>query len=310
MPRNKQKFLSDVTKIKHFLLGAGLVLTLVASTSFAQEAKVQCGSLGGQLATQAECDAADKASGKTMLPSGEVMKPCAPGQSPSPGNACAPGGAMPTNLQSGPTTGTSQISTPQQPTPPSQPNQPSGPPPFSAQSLESAIAGGQLTADTQIPCPPLNGQVAKASDCLSAAKGQTSQQQTNVSKPTAEEKSPAIDKSKLSPAKNPAAVNAAKGVKDVDKVLKNLSGKFAKAKTRIKKDAVIRGVAANLPKLCKKYVKIAQNEEIGDEDTPTCPELVADWTEPIIDALKLKDVDSAFNFTYDSLINLKSLIQQ
>ncbi|MEK7171495.1 MAG: hypothetical protein AAB739_01165 [Patescibacteria group bacterium] len=281
MQKNKQIFFSDVTKVKHFLLGAGLVLTLIASTSFAQ----------------------------TILPSGEAMLPCAPGQMPAPGKACMPNGAVPTNLESGPTTGT-----PQQPSQPSPPSQPSGQPPFSAQAIEGAIASGQLTADTSIPCPPLGG-FAKASDCLNAAKGQTS----GLQKPAAEETAPTVnqkvDKSKLSSAKNPVATLAKTGLKNVDKLLNTLSKKFNKAKSKTKKIAVVRSIAKNFMKLCKKYAPSAQDEEFGDEESFTCDEFVADLSEPIAAAFKSKDADLSFELTYDALnVNFKelfnSLIQQ
>lgn len=317
MPKNKQKFLSEVAKVKHFLLGAGLVLTLVASTSFAQplalsEVKFQCGSLGGQMATFAECDAADKSlSGKTQsttLSSGETMLPCAPGQMPAPGKPCAPGGSMPTNLESGQTTGTPQMTVPQQPSPPTPPSQPSGGmPPFSAQVIEGAMAVGQLSADTPIPCPPLGGGFAKASDCLNAAKGQS-----NIQKPAAEETAPVanqkVDKSKLSSAKNPVATLAKTGLKNVDKLLNTLSKKFNKTKSKTKKIAVVRSVAKDFMKLCKKYAPSAQDEEFGDEESFTCDEFVADLSEPIAAAFKSKDADLAFELTYDALnVNFKEL---
>lgn len=291
MPKNKQKFLSEVAKVKHFLLGAGLVLTLVASTSFAQ----------------------------FVLPTGETMLPCAPGQVPGPGVGCAPNGAMPTNFQSGPTTGTTQTGTPQQPSQPTQPSPPSQPsggqPPFSAKVIEGAMAVGQLSADTPIPCPPLGGGFAKASDCLNAAKEQessTGQQQTNIQKSAAEETAPAanqkVDKSKLSSAKNPTATLAKTGLKNVDKLLNTLSKKFNKTKSKTKKIAVVRSVAKDFMKLCKKYAPSAPDEEFGDEESFTCDEFVADLSEPIAAAFKSKDADLAFELTYDALnVNFKEL---
>ncbi|MBI4994765.1 hypothetical protein HZC21_03935 [Candidatus Peregrinibacteria bacterium] len=310
----------NVRKVKHFLLGAGLALTITfaASSAFAQQfgpnpqtTFMKCLSLGGKTVTIAECQAADKAAGGA--PTGGANLPtCAVGQSPAPGAECIPSGSS----------GSTQQSAQQN----SQPSQQATTPTQSETGQPEQDTGDADIADLkkmieEMKKEKAQEQAQKKEELLKMLKeaaqqkqqplfGQQEFEQQEFEKevPAADKK---VDKSKLSSVKNPAAVLAKKSLKNIDKLLNTLSKKFNKAKTKTKKIAVARSVAKQFMNLCKKYASAAaaaDDEEFDDEESFTCDEFVADLSEPIAAALKSKDADLAFELTYDALnVNFKEL---
>ena len=333
------KHTSNARNIKHFLLGAGfaLVVTFSASSVFAQSLAIlspsstfSCLALGGKIVTQSECSAANAgtvrwcslgetpqtgstggATCKALPPLDSAQQPaqstqqgqqlpfCMGGQEPSSGTCALK--QMPSQPATAPT---QQATTP---TPTQSDNGISDLKKMleemkAEQAKEKAEQEKEdlmkmLKEATQKNQQPLFGQ-QQFEEEEEAPILQQQQQSNKVNKP------------KLSSAKNPAVALAKKGLQNVDKLLNTLSKKFNKAKSKTKKIAVVRSVAKEFMKLCKKYTPSIQDEDFGDDESFTCDEFVADISESIASALKSKDVDLAFEATYDALdINFRELFE-
>ena len=318
------KHSSNIRKVKHFLLGAGLALTVTfaASSVFAQSLEsslIPCGSLGGKMVTTAECNASDKAAGITV---------CAPGQLPTPSANCIPG------QQPG-----------QQGIDPRQQQMQSGN--FVIDDIAKAnavseknkvsqdLATGRLQAGQGMnSCMLLgNGYQMSVKDCLQSLNeiiagkaplmllADPQSQFTadpiaggNIS-PNVQNQQPLFGQQQFGqqqegqpgvnlvrPTSKASASIKKKGIALADKLLSTLVKKFNAAKTENKRKAAVRSVAKQIPKVWK-YVESAYGEI--DETIFDLDSLMAD----IADELK-SDADSAFETTQYVLESIKQILEQ
>ncbi|MBI4994766.1 hypothetical protein HZC21_03940 [Candidatus Peregrinibacteria bacterium] len=341
----KTKHSDNVRKVKHFLLGAGLVLTLVASTSFVQtlaqssETEFPCASLDGQMATFAKCDAADAAKTGSAPTTGQLQPLLQPAPCITPsGVPCSSFGAsQPMNLQQG------QFLQPMQPTnlqPMSLQQNQFSPQPINLQQmqqsmqqqmqqgqqsqfgqqalpssinpqqrlsvLESALQSGQLTSASIIFCHPIGKEVT-ADVCLKAVKGFVS---GTSSQPQQFGQEQATQPTIITPTVKTSNVTlASKGLKLELKMQSSLNSKYRKAKGRTKKLAAVRTIAKQLPTLCK-YIGSGDFEEDLDEDAFDCDAFVAELSEPIADALEAKDYEIAYESTITALESFGQIFTQ
>ncbi|MBI4994764.1 hypothetical protein HZC21_03930 [Candidatus Peregrinibacteria bacterium] len=257
---------------KHFLLGAGLALTITfsASSVFAQSL-MRCGSLGGKMVTVEKCDAADAevpicAPGE--MPQGGITGPptCKPSlsslQQITPSNQCAPG-QMPSSANPCLLMGSGQ----------------------QMQQLLQPCAAGQSPAPGA-PCIPSSGLTQQpAQQNQQSLFGQQQQTQPTIITPTV---------------KTSNVTLASKGLKLELKMQSSLNSKYRKAKGRTKKLAAVRSIAKKLPTLCR-YISSGDDEADLDEDAFDCDVFVAELSEPIGDALKAKDYEVAYESTIAAL---------
>lgn len=328
------KHLSNVRKVKHFLLGAGLVLTLAASTTLAQVSPpVSCPALGGQLVAPEDCpDAANQQfQGGFQQQPGQAGMPMQGGKSfiPDPNMAASEKSNLEQSLASGAlqagqivscgSAGMQRIlvedciktasdiaaggSPPnmqfnqQQFGLPQQQNQ-------NFQQFLQPCAKGQ-SPTPGAPCIPSGGLTQQQGQQMPQSNFQNQQslfgqQQFNQQQTQQKIVAPTIKGSNVT--------LASKGLKLALKMQVSLNSKYSKAKGRTKKLAAVRAIAKKLPTLCR-YISSGDDEADLDESAFDCDAFVAELSEPIGDALKAKDYEVAYESTVAALESFGELFE-
>lgn len=274
------KHSSNVRKLKHFLLGAGLVLTLAASTTLAQVSPpVSCAALGGQLVAPEDCpDGAT--TGAVPMSSPFLLQPF---NQQFRGKSFIPDPNVAANEKA---------------------------------QLEQSLASGLLQAGQIMSCSSAGAKRMSVEECIKAASdvvasgGSSTSLQSNFPNQQSlfgqqQQTQPQI----TTPAVKTSNVTLAlKGLKLTLKMESTLNSKYKKTKGKTKKLAAVRSIAKKLSTLCR-YISSGDDEADLDENAFDCDAFVAELSEPIGDALKAKDHEVAYESTVAALESFEEVFE-